>query len=79
VQQLSWSPRLYLYKNFISDEECEHLITRVRVLTTQPPSIPLLSSPNYNFCINSDCLDTNSRSTESHVSLVVAEEIKALG
>lgn len=28
VQQLSWSPRLYLYKNFISDEECEHLITR---------------------------------------------------
>lgn len=29
VQQLSWSPRLFLYKKFLSDEECEHLIKLV--------------------------------------------------
>lgn len=26
VTQLSWSPRAFLYKNFLTDEECDHLI-----------------------------------------------------
>eukprot|EP00252_Welwitschia_mirabilis_P000879 TRINITY_DN10866_c0_g1_i1.p1 TRINITY_DN10866_c0_g1~~TRINITY_DN10866_c0_g1_i1.p1 ORF type:complete len:311 (+),score=61.14 TRINITY_DN10866_c0_g1_i1:242-1174(+) len=26
VTQLSWHPRAFLYKNFLSDEECDHLI-----------------------------------------------------
>ena len=26
VQQLSWSPRAFLAKGFLSDEECEHII-----------------------------------------------------
>ena len=26
VETLSWSPRVFLLKNFLSDEECEHLI-----------------------------------------------------
>ena len=26
VTQLSWSPRAFLYKNFLADEECDHLI-----------------------------------------------------
>ncbi|PNX82581.1 prolyl 4-hydroxylase subunit alpha-1-like protein, partial [Trifolium pratense] len=25
VIQLSWSPRAFLYKNFLTDEECDHL------------------------------------------------------
>ena len=29
VQQLSWAPRLFLYKGFLSDEECDHLIEMV--------------------------------------------------
>ena len=33
VQQLSWAPRLFLYKRFLSDAECDHLIDKV------PPSI----------------------------------------
>ncbi|KAK9925167.1 hypothetical protein M0R45_033502 [Rubus argutus] len=27
VTQLSWSPRAFLYKGFLSEEECDHLIT----------------------------------------------------
>ncbi|KAK4571585.1 hypothetical protein RGQ29_030128 [Quercus rubra] len=27
VVQLSWQPRVFLYKGFLSDEECDHLIT----------------------------------------------------
>ncbi|CAK8533583.1 unnamed protein product [Lathyrus sativus] len=27
VTQLSWNPRAFLYKNFLSDEECDHLKT----------------------------------------------------
>lgn len=27
VTQLSWSPRAFLYKGFLSDEECDHLIS----------------------------------------------------
>lgn len=30
MQQLSWSPRAFLAKNFLSDEECEHIKTIVR-------------------------------------------------
>jgi hypothetical protein len=29
VQQLSWAPRLFLYKRFLSDAECDHLIDKV--------------------------------------------------
>jgi hypothetical protein len=29
VEQLSWAPRLFLYKRFLSDAECDHLITKV--------------------------------------------------
>lgn len=25
VEQISWSPRAFVYHNFLSDEECEHL------------------------------------------------------
>jgi len=30
VQHLSWSPRAFLLKGFLSDEECDHLIEMVR-------------------------------------------------
>ena len=26
VTTLSWTPRVFLYENFLSDEECEHMI-----------------------------------------------------
>lgn len=29
VEQLSWAPRLFLYKRFLSDAECDHLIDKV--------------------------------------------------
>ena len=29
VHQLAWSPRLFLYKGFLSDEECDHLMDKV--------------------------------------------------
>lgn len=29
VIHLSWSPRAFLLKNFLSDEECDHLINTV--------------------------------------------------
>lgn len=37
VQQLSWAPRLFLYKGFLLDEECDHLIEMV----TRPMRIPI--------------------------------------
>nr|DAD34752.1 TPA_asm: hypothetical protein HUJ06_005392 [Nelumbo nucifera] len=30
VTQLSWRPRAFIYKNFLSDEECDHLIALAR-------------------------------------------------
>ena len=30
VEQVSWSPRAFLYKKFLSEEECDHLINHVR-------------------------------------------------
>ncbi|KAF3326337.1 putative prolyl 4-hydroxylase 7 [Carex littledalei] len=30
VTQLSWNPRAFLYKGFLSDDECDHLITLAR-------------------------------------------------
>uniref|UniRef100_A0A0D6R4C7 procollagen-proline 4-dioxygenase n=1 Tax=Araucaria cunninghamii TaxID=56994 RepID=A0A0D6R4C7_ARACU len=30
VTQLSWNPRAFLYKNFLTDEECDHLIELAR-------------------------------------------------
>ncbi len=30
VQQLSWSPRLFLYKRFLSEAECDHLMNKVK-------------------------------------------------
>ncbi|KAG1358588.1 putative prolyl 4-hydroxylase 7 [Cocos nucifera] len=30
VTQLSWHPRAFLYKGFLSDEECDHLISLAR-------------------------------------------------
>ncbi|KAK3281955.1 hypothetical protein CYMTET_10284 [Cymbomonas tetramitiformis] len=27
IEQLSWRPRAYLYHNFLSDEECDHIIS----------------------------------------------------
>ncbi|KAL7108378.1 hypothetical protein ACP275_06G108800 [Erythranthe tilingii] len=29
VTQLSWQPRVFLYRNFLSEEECDYLISRV--------------------------------------------------
>ena len=28
VEQLSWKPRIFRYKAFLSDEECDHLIKK---------------------------------------------------
>lgn len=28
VQHISWKPRVFLYKKFLSDEECDHLINK---------------------------------------------------
>lgn len=28
VEQLSWKPRIFRYKGFLSDEECDHLIKK---------------------------------------------------
>ncbi len=33
VIHLSWAPRAFLVKNFLSDEECDHLIQKVRGIT----------------------------------------------
>ena len=33
VEQVSWSPRAFLYKKFLSEEECDHLINHVRYQT----------------------------------------------
>ncbi|KAE9604945.1 putative procollagen-proline 4-dioxygenase [Lupinus albus] len=30
VTQLSWAPRVFLYKGFLSDKECDHLINKAR-------------------------------------------------
>jgi prolyl 4-hydroxylase len=30
LEQLSWHPRAWLYHGFMSREECEHLIEKVR-------------------------------------------------
>jgi hypothetical protein len=31
IEQLSWKPRAFLAKGFLSDEECEHIKNMVRV------------------------------------------------
>lgn len=31
VEEVSWSPRAFLLKGFLSDDECSHLINKVRV------------------------------------------------
>lgn len=28
VQHISWQPRVFLYKKFLSDQECDHLMTK---------------------------------------------------
>ena len=33
VEQVSWSPRAYIFKKFLSDAECDHLINNVRTIT----------------------------------------------
>ncbi len=30
VVELSWQPRAFLFKKFMTDEECEHVIAKVR-------------------------------------------------
>ncbi|KAK9817816.1 hypothetical protein WJX72_002663 [[Myrmecia] bisecta] len=30
IEQLSWSPRAYVYHNFLSPEECDHIIAKAR-------------------------------------------------
>lgn len=35
VEQLSWSPRAFLYKKLLSDEECDHLIAGVKERMTK--------------------------------------------
>lgn len=32
VEQISWSPRAYIFKGFLTDAECDHLISHVRTL-----------------------------------------------
>ena len=34
VEQVSWSPRAFLYKKLLSEEECDHLINHVRRLAS---------------------------------------------
>jgi len=36
---VSWSPRAFLYKKLLSEEECDHLINHVRC-GPDPPSLP---------------------------------------
>ena len=32
MEQISWTPRAYVFKNFLSNAECDHLIDNVRFL-----------------------------------------------
>ncbi len=40
VEQVSWSPRAFLYKKLLSEEECDHLINHVRCALRRGPSLP---------------------------------------
>ena len=31
VEQVSWSPRAFLFKKFLSDDECDYLLNHVRL------------------------------------------------
>ena len=31
VEQISWEPRAFLFKKFLSDDECDHLVNHVRL------------------------------------------------
>ena len=41
VKQLSWSPRAFLLKGFLSEEECDYLVGKARL---SPMGIQLVSS-----------------------------------
>ena len=34
VVELSWQPRAFLFKKFLTDEECEHIINKVCISCT---------------------------------------------
>ena len=35
MEQLSWHPRAWLYHNFLTPEECKHLIEKARLSVPQ--------------------------------------------
>ena len=41
MEQVSWSPRAFLYKKLLSEEECDHLINHVR-RSLNPPFAAML-------------------------------------
>ena len=41
VEQISWAPRAFLFKKFLSDDECDHLINHVSPLRQRPALRPL--------------------------------------
>ena len=36
VVEVSWSPRAFLLKNFLSDKECQHFINKVSLQMREP-------------------------------------------
>jgi hypothetical protein len=45
VIQLSWRPRAFLLKKFLTDEECEHIKAKVRAHHTTTASNACAASP----------------------------------
>ena len=41
MQQLSWSPRSFLLKGFLTDEECEYMIKKARCCALTLPRAAL--------------------------------------
>lgn len=48
IVHLAWSPRAFLLKNFLSAEECEHLINEVSVIVCRPCNITRSSTVHAN-------------------------------
>ena len=38
IEVLSWQPRAFLFRNFLSDEECEHFVDKARPMPSTSPA-----------------------------------------
>ncbi|KAK6117623.1 hypothetical protein DH2020_048638 [Rehmannia glutinosa] len=73
VVQLSWHPRVFLYRDFLSEEECDYLISWVRekksynVSDDDSPKIETNNIPA-NFGVSMDADDEIAKSIEERIS-----------